>query len=107
MKKRYQKRPYYLNQIKPFIGLNLIKVLVGQRRVGKSYVLLQLMDEIKVDDKTANIIYINKEDNQYDEIINYRDLIIYARKELLKMLKTIYSLMKSRILKILRKLCVI
>lgn len=87
MKKRYQKRPYYLNQIKPFIGLNLIKVLVGQRRVGKSYVLLQLMDEIKVDDKTANIIYINKEDNQYDEIINYRDLIIYAEKRIIKNVK--------------------
>ena len=29
-------RPYYINMISPFIGKNVIKVLTGQRRVGKS-----------------------------------------------------------------------
>lgn len=76
----YKKRPYYLNKIIPFIGVDLIKVLIGQRRVGKSYVLLQLMDTIKAKDKKANIIYINKEENEYNAIVNYRDLIIYAEK---------------------------
>lgn len=60
MDKMYKKRLYYLNKIIPFIGVDLIKVLIGQRRVGKSYVLLQLMDAIKAKDKKANIIYINK-----------------------------------------------
>lgn len=76
----YKKRLYYLNKIIPFIGVDLIKVLIGQRRVGKSYVLLQLMDAIKAKDKKANIIYINKEENEYNAIVNYRDLIIYAKK---------------------------
>lgn len=80
MDKMYKKRPYYLNKIIPFIGVDLIKVLIGQRRVGKSYVLLQLMDTIKAKDKKANIIYINKEENEYNAIVNYRDLIIYAEK---------------------------
>lgn len=81
MNKTYLKRPFYLNKITPFIGTDLIKVLIGQRRVGKSYILLQLMDAIKAKDKTANIIYINKEENEYDTIVNYRDLIVYAEKK--------------------------
>jgi len=80
MNKTYQKRPYYLDKITPFIGVDLIKVLIGQRRVGKSYILLQLMDAIKAKDKKANIVYINKEENEYDKIVNYRDLIVYAEK---------------------------
>jgi len=80
MSKAYQKRPYYLDKITPFIGTDLIKVLVGQRRVGKSYILLQLMDAIKAKDRKANIVYINKEENEYDAIANHRDLIAYAEK---------------------------
>ena len=80
MNKTYQKRPYYIDKITPYIGVDLIKVLVGQRRVGKSYILLQLMDVIKVKDRQANIVYINKEDNKYDAIANYRDLIVYVEK---------------------------
>lgn len=37
----YIKRPAYIDKIKPFIGKQIIKVLTGQRRVGKSYILLQ------------------------------------------------------------------
>jgi predicted AAA+ superfamily ATPase len=80
MNKTYQKRPYYLDKITPFIGVDLIKVLIGQRRVGKSYILLQLMDMIRAKDQAANIIYINKEEVEYDAIVNYRDLIVYAEK---------------------------
>ena len=82
MIKTYQKRPYYIDEITPFIGLDLIKVLIGQRRVGKSYILLQLIDEIKAKDTMANIVYINKEENEYEAIANYRDLIIYVEKRI-------------------------
>lgn len=81
MNKTYLKRPYYIDKITPFIKVDLIKVLIGQRRVGKSYILLQLMDAIKAKDKKANIIYINKEDNEFEGIENYRDLILYAEKK--------------------------
>ncbi len=43
----YISRNEYIHRIQPFIGKNIIKVMVGQRRVGKSYLLLQLMDEVK------------------------------------------------------------
>ena len=49
-------RPYYSNRIKSFVAKGIIKVLTGQRRVGKSYILLQLMEEIKNDNPDANII---------------------------------------------------
>jgi hypothetical protein len=82
MDKTYQKRPYYIDKIRPFIGSDLIKVIIGQRRVGKSYILLQLMDEIKSQDKKANIVYINKEENEFEAIVNYRDLIVYAENRI-------------------------
>ncbi len=71
----YTPRPIYLDRVKPFIGKNLIKVLVGQRRVGKSYLLLQLMDIIRQQDPTGNIIYINKELFEYDSLRDYKDLM--------------------------------
>jgi uncharacterized protein len=80
MNKTYEKRPYYINKIIPYIGADLIKVIIGQRRVGKSYILLQLMDEIRAKDKKANIVYINKEENEFDGIVNNRDLIVFAEK---------------------------
>jgi len=71
----YSLRPIYLDRVKPYIGKNLIKVLVGQRRVGKSYLLLQLMDIIRQQDPTCNIIYINKELFEYDSLRDYKDLM--------------------------------
>lgn len=61
-------RKIYLDRIQPFIGKDLIKVLSGQRRVGKSYLLFQLIQEIQSQDPGGNIIYINKEDLQFDSI---------------------------------------
>jgi uncharacterized protein len=43
----YIKRDGYLERIWPFITKDLIKAFTGQRRVGKSYLLYQIMDEIK------------------------------------------------------------
>lgn len=73
-------RPAYLVKIKPFIGKNLIKVLSGQRRVGKSYLLFQLMDTIRQQEPDAHIIYINKEDLAYDFIKTAGDLDAYVRQ---------------------------
>ncbi len=77
MAKKYTIRPIYLDRIAPFIGQNLIKVLVGQRRVGKSYLLLQLMDKIKEASPDAHIIYINKELNDFEEIKDHVTLNRY------------------------------
>lgn len=78
--KKYIPRPLYFNKIEPFIGSGLIKVLTGQRRVGKSYVLLQVMDAIQKRDPDAVIISINKEDYRFDSIKNHTDLMEYLKK---------------------------
>lgn len=71
-------RPQYLNRISPFIDKQLIKVLSGQRRVGKSYLLYQIMELVRAKQKKAPIIYINKEDLSYSSIKNFEDLNSYV-----------------------------
>jgi predicted AAA+ superfamily ATPase len=73
----YIARPIYTEKIKPFIGKQIIKVLTGQRRVGKSYIMLQLMDSIKEDNPSANIIYINRELEQFNHILTNIELNEY------------------------------
>lgn len=45
--KKYITREIYKKSIDRYIGKEIIKVLIGQRRVGKSYLLFQAMDSIK------------------------------------------------------------
>ena len=40
-------RPLYTDRFKPYIGKDLIKVITGQRRVGKSVILSQLAELYK------------------------------------------------------------
>jgi uncharacterized protein len=67
-------RPHYLDKLKPFIGKNVIKVLTGQRRVGKSYLLFQVINLIKEENPVAAILYINKEDLAFSFIKTADDL---------------------------------
>jgi predicted AAA+ superfamily ATPase len=73
----YIERPLYINRIKPFIGKSLIKVLIGQRRVGKSFLLMQIRDLIKAQSPEIQIIYINKEQHEFAGIKNSNDLFLY------------------------------
>ncbi|GEP96933.1 ATP-binding protein [Chitinophaga cymbidii] len=72
-------RPVYTGRIIPFINKQIIKVLTGQRRVGKSYVLLQLMDHIRSTDPAANIVYINMELDEFVPIKTHADLSAYLK----------------------------
>ena len=73
------KRPIYTQRIVPFINKQVIKILTGQRRVGKSYVLLQLMDHIRNTDPDANILYINMELDEFVSIKTHTDLNAYLK----------------------------
>ncbi len=63
-------RGFYLEQVKDVIGNKLIKVLMGQRRVGKSQILKQvikfLINEKGINRK--NIFYFNKEEFEFNNI---------------------------------------
>ena len=78
MSTNYIKRPAYIDKIKPFIGKQIIKVLTGQRRVGKSYILLQLMDEIRAMHFDANIIFINIEYSENESLRTHTALYQYV-----------------------------
>ena len=79
---KVQRRDTYIERIKPFMRTNAVKVMIGHRRVGKSYILYQLINLIKEEEKDANIIYINKEDLEFEFIANYRDLYAYVKERL-------------------------
>lgn len=63
------KREIYLSKIRPYYEIDLIKVLTGIRRCGKSILLKQIIQELIENGISKNsIIYINFEDFEYDEI---------------------------------------
>ena len=53
-------REKYLSQIRPFYDSDLIKIITGIRRSGKSVVMQQIKDEISK--KSDNIFYFEFED---------------------------------------------
>lgn len=63
-----------MDRIRPYIDKNIIKILVGQRRVGKSYILMAIADEVKRRDSSANIITINLEDFAFSHISDAQSL---------------------------------
>jgi predicted AAA+ superfamily ATPase len=64
----------------PFLDKNLIKVITGQRRTGKSYIMLQIMDEILKKNSDAQIIFIDKELMEFDFIVTATDLMKYLNE---------------------------
>lgn len=55
-------REHYIRPIREFYDSDLIKIITGIRRCGKSVILEQIMQEIHT--KTDNIIYMNFEDKR-------------------------------------------
>jgi len=68
-------RSGYTEKLSGYVGNRLIKVLVGQRRSGKSYILRQIIKRL-VDKgiKPENTLYINREFSEFDFLKTYKDL---------------------------------
>ena len=80
-------RNEYMDRISGYLGNKLIKILLGQRRSGKSYILRMIINKLitsKVPRK--NILYINKDISAFDFINNAAALsdIINEYRETLK-----------------------
>ena len=69
-------RQKYLEKIEKYLGKDTIIILTGQRRVGKSYLLRLFKDKVAAEPGT-NIIYIDKEQKEFDDIRTYKDLNNY------------------------------
>lgn len=73
------KREKYIEKIRGFYDSDLIKIITGVRRCGKSVILEAIMDEIK--NKTDNIIYLNFENaSTFEMIEDGIKLIDYVNK---------------------------
>lgn len=78
------KRETYLSRIRGFYDSDLIKILVGIRRCGKSVILNQIIDELKEKKCQDNhIIYINFEYIEYEELKDYKKLNSYIKNQLI------------------------
>lgn len=74
-------RKEYLEKIRPFYHSELIKVLLGIRRCGKSVLLKQIMEEIKATGvQDSHILYINFEDFQFADICTAKELYHYIKE---------------------------
>lgn len=71
-------RPKYLSHIISHLNRGMMIILVGQRRVGKSFMLRQLHTWIEKNIENANVIYINKELLSFSSLTNARELYDYV-----------------------------
>ena len=75
------KRDSYLNKIKPLIDKNIIKVLTGIRRCGKSVMLKLIMEELENKGiLKSNIIYLNFDSSKFQNIKTNEELNNYITK---------------------------
>ena len=76
------KRDKYLDQLIEVKDLNLIKVITGVRRCGKSTLLLQYKDYLLENGiKDSDILYMSFESAEWYDIKNYRDLYNYIKSK--------------------------
>ncbi len=63
-------RETYLNKINSYLNNKLIKVVLGQRRTGKSYIFRMIINSLMKENKVnpKNILYINKDLHEFEFI---------------------------------------
>lgn len=77
------KREMYLSRIRGFYDSDLVKILVGIRRCGKSVILEQIIEEIKEKNTDNNhIIYVNFEYVEFEELKDYKKLNKYIKEKI-------------------------
>jgi len=69
------KRTIYLDKIRKFIDKPVIKIITGMRRVGKSYFLKLIMEDLRENGVTDDkIIYLNFDSLEFDHLKHYKAL---------------------------------
>lgn len=75
-------RPQYIEKLAGLINRGMMLILVGQRRVGKSKVLELFRDWLNANRPGANVVYINKELQEFSDIATAKQLYDYATARL-------------------------
>ena len=77
------KREMYLKKIRESYDSELIKVIIGVRRSGKSVLMMQIIEELKQKGiKEDHIIYINFEDYDYIDYTEPKKFHIYVKEKI-------------------------
>ena len=73
-------REKYLSEIRGFYDSDLIKIITGVRRCGKSFVLEQIKEELSA--KTRNIVFLDFDDRMATaEIEKWQDIVAHVNKK--------------------------
>lgn len=75
-------RPIYLDRIIRQLNRGIMLVLVGQRRVGKSFMLKSVAEWLARNKKNANVLFIDKDFGSYDFIKTSNDLYAHVIEKL-------------------------
>lgn len=75
-------RPIYIDRITRQLNRGMMLVLVGQRRVGKSFILKSIVNWLSQNRPDTNILYIDKEFDQYSFIDTAAHLYAHAIEKL-------------------------
>jgi len=75
-------RPDYTEKVKRLFGKGFIIALTGQRRVGKSFIMKQVIQELSKHKISIHVIYIDKENEQFSFIKTHEDLTGYVKSNL-------------------------
>lgn len=76
-------RKSYLDKIEHYLGKDIVIILSGQRRIGKSHILRMFRDKMAADEKN-NIIFIDKEKYEFDDVKTYKELNKYIETHRVK-----------------------
>ena len=75
-------RPDYTEKVMHLFGKGLIIALTGQRRVGKSFIMKQIINLLETE-KSNNIIYVDKDDERFNFIRSHVELTEYIEGKLI------------------------
>ena len=75
------KRKVFLEKIRPFVGTDVVKVITGLRRSGKSVLLEQIQDELRAENPNARCFSINLDDDENKRFLTegvlYKHVMLY------------------------------
>lgn len=73
------KRESYVSKIRGFYDSDLIKIITGVKRCGKSVILQQIMEEVR--ERSENILYLDFEDRATTRFIEkWTDIVEYVKQ---------------------------
>lgn len=71
-------RPLYLQRLLTYVDKPVIKVIVGQRRAGKSMLMRQLVAHVRARSPRSKIAFVDKERHEFSTLRDADDLVRYV-----------------------------